>query len=310
MNYNFLISVIIPTYNSSKYVREAILSALYQTYTSIEIIVIDDGSTDNTCQIVEELIKESNKIKLIKKEHTGNVGKNSNEAVKISKGEFIAKLDSDDIWEREKLEIQIQFINQFKLICSNAKIVDSNSKIKQEKYFGDIENSFNIDLKTLLENNYIITSSILCEREIFEKYGGFEEVLGFRGEDYILWLKIASENKICFINKELISFRVHDKNLSHFEVNERYNLLENTVKIRNDYLSHPNKEIVDAVKKGNSTLFTEMARISFKNKDYEDSVNLYKNLIRIFPYKLSKQFIKILLLYFITYFFFRAEKLY
>ena len=109
-----LISVIIPTYNSQKYISSAVNSVLSQTYKAFELIIVDDGSTDNTGEIVASF--DDRRIRYIRQNNSG-VAVARNTGIKSSKGEYIAFLDADDIWERDKLAVQIDEISSDDNIC-------------------------------------------------------------------------------------------------------------------------------------------------------------------------------------------------
>ena len=120
---NSLISVIIPAYNCSKLIPNAIESVLGQTYSNLELIVVDDGSTDNTAEIILNYKNYNNNMKYIY-QNNGGVSKARNTGIKQSVGEYIAFLDADDIWDKNKLEIQMKVINN----CKNIDMIFSSFK--------------------------------------------------------------------------------------------------------------------------------------------------------------------------------------
>src|SRR3990172_12302666 len=128
MNFEYKISVIIVTYNVSKFIKQSIDSVLKQNHDNCEIIIIDDGSSDSTGEILSSY-KDFKNIKIIFNEHSGNVGKLRNDAIKIASGEYIAILDGDDEWIINKLIIQLDYINEYDIICSNAIVLDEFNKV-------------------------------------------------------------------------------------------------------------------------------------------------------------------------------------
>lgn len=215
-----MIDVIIPVYNGEKYIIEAIKSVEKQTLKPSNIFIINDGSTDNTEEIIKkyiELSKNSN-IKYIKKE---NGGPNSarNLGLKQSQAEFVAFLDADDIWVQEKLEKQMSIferkeysniglvyagyreINEKNEINKNALIVPFDIKIQG--------NAFN----SLLSGNKILgsSSSVLIKKEVFDNVDLFDENLRF-GEDWDMWLRIAEKYDINFAKEPLVYIRRHSTN--------------------------------------------------------------------------------------------------
>jgi glycosyltransferase involved in cell wall biosynthesis len=105
-----LVSIITPTYNSEKYIAATIASAQSQTHSNWEMLIVDDGSSDNTEAIIQEFIANDGRIKFYKLHHNSGAGVARNEAIKMAKGKYIAFLDADDLWKREKLEKQIKFM--------------------------------------------------------------------------------------------------------------------------------------------------------------------------------------------------------
>ena len=198
-----MISVIIPVYNREQTIRRAVESVLKQTYKDFEIIVIDDGSTDNTVSQLKGL-----PVQLISQENRG-VSHARNVGIKASKGEYIALLDSDDEWLPQKLEKQIQLDS----ICCHAEEiwirngVRVNQMNKHKKGGG---NQFIPSLGLCL----ISPSSVMLKKEIFEKIGYFREDYPVC-EDYDLWLKLTSLYEIDFIEEPLIrKYGGHEDQLS------------------------------------------------------------------------------------------------
>ena len=200
------ISVVIPLYNSSKTIVATINSVLKQSYKVSEIIVINDGSIDNSSNIVRDNFKEyldENFIVLIDKKNEGpsaarNIG------VKIAKHEWIAFLDSDDQWAFDKIAEQVDILKYHKNIhicstCSNT--LNFNKK----------ETFFFVSYKQLLFKNYFSTSSVLIKKEYFVHSRGFDESQKY-SEDYGLWLEVLfSKNKGVVLNKKLLFYNVTEQ---------------------------------------------------------------------------------------------------
>ena len=126
---NSLVSVIIPVYNVEKYVKEAIKSIQNQTYENLEIIVIYDGSIDDTYNIVEKLAKEDNRIKLYKNEKNLKIVKTLNRALSLANGEYISRMDGDDISAPDRIEKKVKFLEEnkeFDLVGCQVEVVNEN----------------------------------------------------------------------------------------------------------------------------------------------------------------------------------------
>jgi len=135
------VSVIIPVYNVEQFVLEAIQSIQNQTYKNLEIIVIDDGSVDDTYKIVEKLAKDDNRIKLYRNEKNLKIVKTLNRALTIAKGEYIARMDGDDISAPDRIEKKVKFLelnNDYDLVgCSMVAIDIEGNKIGQTIHYSN-----------------------------------------------------------------------------------------------------------------------------------------------------------------------------
>jgi len=196
---NKFISVVVPTYNRSSFLKESIGSVVSQTFSDFELIVVDDGSTDDTPVL---LLSYGKKIKVIKKANKGP-GAARNRGIRAAKGQWIAFLDSDDVWKPDKLEKQVQFIkdNPDIRICQTEEIWIRNGKRvnprkKHEMHSGWI-------YEQCLPLCIVSPSSVMIHREVFEKVGLFDETL-LACEDYDLWLRIAPHYPICLVREKLI----------------------------------------------------------------------------------------------------------
>jgi glycosyltransferase involved in cell wall biosynthesis len=208
-----LVSVIIPTYNRASLVKEAVDSVLAQSYRNFELIVVDDGSTDGTAC---ELARYRDALQLVWQTHRG-VAAARNSGVRRAKGEYLAFLDSDDLWLRKKLETQTDFMAhnpQFE-ICQTEEVwirrgIRVNPKARHRKPSGDI---FYSSLKLCL----VSPSAVMMTRQLFRKSGGFDESFSV-GEDYDLWLRIAVDHAVPLISAPLVLKRGgHADQLSRLE---------------------------------------------------------------------------------------------
>jgi glycosyltransferase involved in cell wall biosynthesis len=258
---NSLISVIIPAYNCSKLIPNAIESVLGQTYSNLELIVVDDGSTDNTAEIILNYKNYNNNMKYIY-QNNGGVSKARNTGIKQSVGEYIAFLDADDIWDKNKLEIQMKVINNCKNIdmifssfknTKNNKIVvnksykntfnffkeykydmkkvfDSKSSLKFENdvieyYYGNI-------YKYLFLGNFILPSSVLIRKMSLVEVGILNEEYKV-AEETEFFLRYSKSNIVGFIEYPLLNYEMPaPENLSGKKNTEK--LIKNALKIQID----------------------------------------------------------------------------
>ncbi len=211
------VSIIIPTYNGAHYIEETIESVLAQTYKDYEIIIIDDGSTDNTNKV---LGKYKNKIKYFYQKHSGGyLAKVRNFAISNSEGKYIAFLDNDDLWLKEKLEIQTTYMEKHKNISLSYTDI---------YYFGDyvpreLNGKSQFEVRTmnpgtyfeqLFEFNFIPVSTVLVRKECLKHVGLFDESIKY-ASDHDLWLRIAAKYKVGEIDKPLAKYRMHGERLSN-----------------------------------------------------------------------------------------------
>ena len=249
------VSVIIPTFNRFSLISRAIDSVLNQTIKPFEIIVVDDGSSDNTSTFIKNNYKS---VKLIKQKNLG-VSKARNVGIKNSSGDWIALLDSDDEWKKNKLEVQIKSLSEYDYysVCHTNEIwirngIRVNQKKRHQKYGGDI-------FDKCLDICRISPSSIIFKKNIIDEVGWFDEGLPIC-EDYDLWLRITANFKILFIDKPLvIKYGGHSDQLSKsvngieaYRIKSLENLLSNT-KLIKDYKSLTIKMLItklDIYKKG------------------------------------------------------------
>jgi glycosyltransferase involved in cell wall biosynthesis len=206
-------SVIIPLYNKEKEIKDAIESVLNQTYKADEIIVVDDGSTDKSAEIVEKYFKC--KVKLIKQNNCG-VSCARNRGIQESKNEYLCFLDADDLWENNFLEEIANLIKDFPdaiVYTTSHKIIDENGNILKSKvslpkdFRGYIDNFIKI-----YNNNYgIINSSSFCVRKSANPVFPPEEK---RGEDICLWIELSLKGRFAFLNKALSIYKLNASNRS------------------------------------------------------------------------------------------------
>lgn len=197
------VSVIIPVWNRADLLKRAINSTLNQSFPPLEILVCDDGSTDNNFEIIKSL--NNPKVKWIAGKHSGLPAVVRNRGIRKSKGEWLAFLDSDDEWLPTKLEKQLTFAQQNELLA-----VSSNAfLIRKQNNFGkilDFSKSV-IAFRDLLNTNFIICSSVIIHKSLLKKCEGFPEGPSLIAtEDYALWLRIATQTYFGYIREPLMYY--------------------------------------------------------------------------------------------------------
>lgn len=205
------VSVIIPNYNYACYLREAIDSALNQTYRNIEIIVVDDGSQDNSAEVLESY---SDKIKFIQQQNQG-VSAARNVGFQASSGDYIAFLDADDVWLPQKIEKQIKrFLDDVELGLVHVGLEDIDADGNKLKIHVDGLEGW-VSQELLLFKRPVILgggSGMLIPRKIFEETGGFDLQLS-TSADWDIFYQISSRYQVGFVPEILMKYRVHDSNM-------------------------------------------------------------------------------------------------
>ncbi len=202
------VSIVIPTYNREKIICKAIDSALSQTCKNLEIIIIDDGSTDNTKAVLE---KYGSRLNYFYQDNKGISGAR-NTGINRSSGDYIAFLDSDDYWLPDKLEKQIALFlkyPEFGMVACQCASIGADGQFRQKNRPGK-SGSVLLDL---FKKNFIRTSSAVIKSECFLKSGLFDENLK-ECEEYDLWLRIAAHYQVGFINEPLAVYTDNPKGAS------------------------------------------------------------------------------------------------
>jgi teichuronic acid biosynthesis glycosyltransferase TuaG len=204
------VSVIIPVYNSEEFINSTLDSVLNQTYKNIEVVIVDDCSTDNTEDIINEYLLKNRNIIYYKLENNSGAAIARNKAIELANGRYIAFIDSDDIWYPRKIEKQLEFMKEKNAaICYTAiEMIDEEDRILKGKR--DVLNQ--VDYKFLLKNTMIATSSVVIDREVT---GNFRMPLLRSGQDYATWLLLLRNGTIAFgINEALVKYRKRSNSLS------------------------------------------------------------------------------------------------
>ena len=217
-NKNHLVSVIIPTYNRATLVSRAIKSVFNQTYTNYEIIVVDDGSTDNTQAVLKDY---SDRIKYIYQENAG-VSAARNRGIKEAKGKWVAFLDSDDIWMPAKLSRQVEILKKSKSKVSYTNIVWNWGKEEsfhlQEKRSKNCSQVFCEPFELLFfDPGHKVLSTLIVDRDLLMKVGCFDERINYH-EDVRVCFKLAFETSFIYIRNPLAVFD-RTKNLERISIN-------------------------------------------------------------------------------------------
>ncbi|GAK03718.1 probable glycosyl transferase [Geomicrobium sp. JCM 19037] len=199
-----LISVVMPAYNAETYIEQAVESVLAQTYQHLEIIIVNDASTDHTALIVEDMAAQDDRIRICHNEQNRGVSFSRNLAISCATGEWIAFLDSDDAWHHEKIASQMRLVEQkgAEFIFTGATYMDEQSNMYSTVFQVPKE----VRYQNLLKQNVISCSSVMIKRKFFEKLQLERDDLS---EDYLAWLTILRTGIVAYsVNEPLLIYRI------------------------------------------------------------------------------------------------------
>ena len=214
MNSKPLFSVIIPTYNRGEKLKRALESVIKQTYSDYEIIVCDDGSNDNTKEIIADYSNFDN-LKYIWNENWGGPARPRNIGIKNAKGTWICFLDSDDWWYPNKLEVVTQYLLKADVMYHDVDVYRSRGKIKKQRIKSrQLKKPIMRDLMT--KNNRLHNSSFVVNKKIIEKVGGLAEDRSLIAvEDFDLWLRISNiTEKFVYIPRSIGALWLDNDNIT------------------------------------------------------------------------------------------------
>ena len=210
------VSIIMPVYNCEKYVGEAIESVLAQSFKDFEFIIIDDGSDDNTSQIIEEYDKTDNRIRILRNEQNLGVVKSLNIGLRQSVGEYIARIDADDIWLPEKLEKQIIYLEKngdIGMLATSKLNIDADGKIRERDKYPETY-SYKDIRDNILKRNLFCHSSVIFSNNVLKKVGYYDETF-INSEDYEYWMRVISATKVEMLEEPLVYYRISTDAISY-----------------------------------------------------------------------------------------------
>ncbi len=200
------ISVVMPVYNGGKYLKQSLKSILNQTYKNFELIVVNDGSTDSTAKILTTI--NDKRLKIIHNIYNVGVAKSLNRGLKIAKGDYIARCDSDDINFKKRFKIQIDFLDKhlsYALVGSNAMLIDEKGKKIKKTSLPATDSQIR---KKILFRNPILHPAVVYRKKLMNKTINYREM--FNGaEDYDLWFRLLKIGKAYNFKDSLIKHRIH-----------------------------------------------------------------------------------------------------
>lgn len=265
------VSIVLPTYNGEKYIRQSIDSIINQTFTDWELIIVDDCSTDNTLDIVNEYAKKDNRIRIIHNKINQKLPNSLNIGFAVSNGEYLTWTSDDNMYKPTAIDEMCEYLNKHEkyMVCAAMDYIDQNNNLLC------MECEIYSDEKIYCYN--CVGACFMYKREILDAVGEYDIDL-FGVEDYDYWLQIVNRYKsIGYIEKKLYKYRVHDGSLT---ATKKEKILKQLAKMRNKH-----KDIIinklQNKKSYISLIYRDYIRAGYTYADFSDD---YKSLMKIFQY--------------------------
>jgi len=277
------ISIVIPVYNGGRFIADAVNSVLEQTYDDYEIIVVNDGSTDDT----EELLKPyMDRIIYIK---TGNSGVSSarNTGIMNARGTYVAFLDQDDLFHPERLSVTVDYLDAHPdagMVYTSARRMLMDGTLLPDKdlpgYSGDI-------FPQLFEKCFIAPSMVVCKKDVLVDVGMFAKELSSEGEDYNLFLDISSRYHVGYISQRLLTYRLHPDNTSKSKEEVAPFRYEQILLRYADHLRKNYRMGWWVYRRRMSKVYREQAKIFLGQGNRNDALRCLKRSITMFPFRVD-----------------------
>ncbi|MDY9918633.1 MAG: glycosyltransferase [Proteiniphilum sp.] len=279
-----LVSIILPVFNAESYVNYAIESILEQTYDNYELIIINDGSTDQSLKIINSY--QDSRIVLINRENKG-LAISLNEGLNIAKGTYIARMDADDVCLPTRLEKQIEYFvknPQTVLLGTGAELIDINGNTigYHIPYTG------NKLLKKLIFHYGCVFKhpSVMFNKNVANDVGNYNELIGKYIEDYFLWSKLAKKGKINNIPEILIKYRITPGSIMNFDKDEQFHKFELKIINNGDFNKDDKQEMMKLI---SSSLSQSKPSFSYSNRINSIKYNKFNRITSILINILGKK---------------------
>jgi glycosyltransferase involved in cell wall biosynthesis len=293
MNEFPLVSIIVPAYNCENYISETLLSLFEQDYPNIEIIVVNDGSTDGTLNLLKTYAE---KVLLIDQVNTGVSGAR-NQGIQAARGEFISFCDSDDLWAPQKVSEQVNYFadhpNVAMVYCGwHVWKADNEGRFIVPKEFKSPVNPSEIDLSEsgwiyhkLLLDCICLTSTVMLRKNIVSDIGVFDTDLAC-GEDYDYWLRISRITEIHKLKSKLVLYRSIQQSISHMptQVHYEYRVLENAISRWGTTGPNGEQPIAGLLTKRFAQMQFDFGYLHFKFGDPKTATRSFWNAISLQPF--------------------------
>jgi glycosyltransferase involved in cell wall biosynthesis len=267
-----LVSVVTATFNMGNYLSETVRSVLSQSYQNFEMIVVDDGSQDNTQEVMKSFLNDP-KIRYVRLDRNRGQTAAKNRGLAEAKGRYVGFVDADNLWKPFKLEHQLPLFKNSErigVVYSDAEYIDENGKIlpykKRNYHEGLITNE-------LLLSNFVNFNSALVRRECIQEVGGFDENLSM-GIDWDLWLRISTRYEFAFLPEQTYSYRLWANQMSH----QKKKRFQNAMKILDKFeQKYSGFVALKTLQEARALVYRDLALAC---ADIEENKNAYRYIAR------------------------------
>lgn len=211
-----LVSVIMPCFNHAQFLADSVNSVLAQTHQELELIIVDDCSSDNSWDLICGLAKNDSRIIAIRHEQNEGASKSRNDGLRTARGQFIGFCDADDIWEREKLRVQLNLLREnpgFDVVYCDATIIDEHGKSTGAQFgecFPPPKHPSGWLFKNLIVRNFINMQTVLMRKKCVQRAGCFDESIKWV-EDWWYWVRLSRDHRFLYSPELLARYRVHSQ---------------------------------------------------------------------------------------------------
>jgi glycosyltransferase involved in cell wall biosynthesis len=231
------VSVVIPTYNRAAFIVKALQSVLDQTFQDFEIVVVDDGSTDETAEIIRRM--DEPRIRFLRQDHRG-VSAALNTGWRAAQGEYIARLDSDDRWLPTLLQELLAVLEQDSALAvayARAQAINAEGALLPQ-VMGARERFVGATLTSLVYGDFVCPMAVVIRRTALEAVGGYDETL-MANEDWDLWIRLAAAYRFAYVPRVLAQYRFHGQNLTRSDSERMERVMQDRARVLDKIFSGP-----------------------------------------------------------------------
>lgn len=212
MDEKIYLSVILSTYNEEKYILESVNSILNQTYPYFELIIVNDGSTDSTSEILKSIT--DSRVTVINKGNSG-LADSLNVGIKVSKYDWIARMDGDDVAELDRFERQVSYLNDsVDIVGGQYRVIDSEGKLKSSSVSHKPLTTLKCKRDILFGMSPLVHPTVIIRKSLLDKYGGYDANF-FAAQDFELWARLSPNATMINIPDAILKYRKHSNTITH-----------------------------------------------------------------------------------------------